>query len=55
MGAGEVGYLAIQAAQLYLEIAASSKNMTNEEAQERFAQVAKRVQDANIMWENAGK
>lgn len=51
----EISYLAIQAARMYLEFAEASKEMTEEEARKRFAAVSKRVEDANKMWEDAGK
>jgi hypothetical protein len=49
----EVGFLAVQAARMYLEVAEASREMTEEEAKERFAQVSKRVAEANEMWEAA--
>lgn len=54
-GITEVGFLALQAARLYLELAEASKEMTDEEALERFRAVGKRVEDANKMWEEAGQ
>ena len=54
-GATEIGFLAIQAARLYLEVAEASKTMTEEEARAKFAAVGKRVQEANGLWEAAGE
>ena len=49
----DVGFLAVQAARMYLEFAEASKEMTEEEALERFHAVGKRVEEANKMWEEA--
>ena len=54
MNAAAIGYLAVQAAQMYLEVSQNSKTMTDEEAKAAYEAVGKRVTDANEMWESAG-
>ena len=46
-------FLAIQAAQMYMEVAAASQEMSEEEALERYHAVGRRVEEANAMWEAA--
>ena len=54
MNAAAVGYLAVQAAQMYLEVSQNARTMTDEEAEAAYEAVGKRVMDANEMWESAG-
>ena len=46
-------YLAVLAAQAYIEVAAATQEMSEEEALERYHAVAARLKIANEMWEEA--
>lgn len=55
MNAAAVGYLAVQAAQMYLDISQNARTMTDEEAKDAYEAVGKKVMNANEMWEQAGE
>ena len=48
-------YLAIQATRMYSEAAAAAVEMTEEEALDRYHDVARRLNMANEMWEAAAE